>query len=159
LADAGCADSTRNAAPRIVNGVIETTDELRRGRESYAKRAWLDAYTALSGANRAAPLEVDDLELLATSASMVGRMDEYLALLERSHLARVERGENLAAARNAVWLGMTLAARGDIGPASGWFARSGRLVEREGRDCVEQGWLLVPAAFQALQVFGASHTH
>ena len=133
-----------------MDGVSETTDELRRGRESYAKRAWLDAFTALGEADRATPLESDDLELLATSASMVGRMDDYLALLERAHLARVERGENLAAARNAVWLGMTLATRGDVGPASGWFARSRRLVEREGRDCVEQGWLRVPEAFQAL---------
>jgi DNA-binding CsgD family transcriptional regulator len=133
-----------------VDGVIETTDELRRGRESYAKRAWLDAYTALSDADRAAPLEVDDLELLATSASMVGRMDDYLALLERAHLARVERREDLKAARLAGWLGMTLATRGDVGPASGWFARSRRLVEREGRDCVEQGWLQVPEGFQGL---------
>jgi hypothetical protein len=35
-----------------------------------------------------------------------------------------------------------------MGPASGWFGRAQRLVEREGRDCVEQGWLLVPAVFQ-----------
>jgi DNA-binding NarL/FixJ family response regulator len=125
-------------------------DELRRGRDSYASRAWLDAYTALSEADRAAPLEPDDLELLATSASMVGRMDEYLALLERAHLARLERGENLPAARLAGWLGMTLATEGEVGPASGWFARSRRLVEREGRECVEQGWLQIPESFMGL---------
>ena len=130
--------------------MIEATEELRRGREAYEQRAWLDAYTALSEADRTEALEADDLELLATSASMVGRMDEYLAFLERAHLARVERGENLAAARLAIWLGMTLATRGDVGPASGWFARSRRLVEREGRDCVEQGWLRVPEGFQGL---------
>ena len=129
---------------------MKSVDELRRGRESYASRAWLDAYTALSEADRAAPLEPDDLELLATSASMVGRMDEYLALLERGHLARVERGENLPAARLAGWLGMTLATRGEVGPASGWFARSRRLVEREGRECVEQGWLQIPESFMGL---------
>jgi hypothetical protein len=56
---------------------------LARGREASAQRAWLDAYTSLSEADEAAPLGVEDLELLATSASMVGRMDEYLALLER----------------------------------------------------------------------------
>ena len=43
---------------------------------------------------------------------------------------------------------MTLAVRGEFGPASGWFGRAQRLVEREGRDCVEQGWLLVPVVFQ-----------
>ena len=133
-----------------MNDVVKTVDELRRGREAYANRDWLDAYTTLGSADRATPLEADDLELLATSASMVGRMDEYLALLERAHLARVENGESLAAARLAGWLGMTLATRGEVGPASGWFSRSRRLVEREGRDCVEQGWLHIPESFQHL---------
>jgi ATP/maltotriose-dependent transcriptional regulator MalT len=75
-------------------------------------------------------------------------MDAYLTLLERAHLAHIERGENLAAARSAGWLGMTLAIRGELGPASGWFGRAQRLVEREGRECAEQGWLLVQVVFQ-----------
>ena len=89
-----------------------------------------------------------DLDLLATAASLIGRMDEYLALLERAHLAHIERGENLAAARSAGWLGMTLAIRGELGPASGWFGRAQRLVEREGRRLRRAGWLLVPVVFQ-----------
>jgi ATP/maltotriose-dependent transcriptional regulator MalT len=128
--------------------VVDASQALERGRTSFERRAWLDAYTALSEADRVAPLEARDLDLLATSASLIGRMDEYLALLERAHLAHVESGDNLAAARDAGWLSMTLAIRGEIGPASGWFGRAQRLVEREGRDCVEQGWLLVPAVFQ-----------
>jgi DNA-binding CsgD family transcriptional regulator len=138
-----------------VNIVVETAEELRRGRESYASRAWLDAYTALSEADRASPLQAEDLELLATSASMVGRMDEYLAVLERAHLAHLEAGDNLAAARAAGWIGMMLAVRGEIGPAGGWFARCERLVEREGRDCVERGWLQLPVAFRL--EFGGDH--
>ena len=128
--------------------MVDASQELERGRTSFERRAWLDAYTALSEADRVEPLEPRDLDLLATSASLIGRMDEYLAVLERAHLAYVERGDNLAAARDAGWLGMTLAIRGEMGPASGWFSRAQRLVEREGRDCVEQGWLLVPAVFQ-----------
>jgi len=131
-----------------VSNVVKTADELRRGREAYASRAWLDAYTALLEADRIAPLEAADLELLATSASLVGRMDEYLRLLERAHLAHLEEGDNLAAARSAGWLGMTLAIGGEVGPASGWFGRAQRLLEREGRDCVERGWLLIPVVFQ-----------
>ena len=130
--------------------MADAVNELERGRAAFADRAWLDAYTALSNADCAAPLGVDDLELLATSASLVGREDEYLALLERAHLAHIEAGENLAAARSAGWLGMTLAVRGEVGPASGWFSRAARLVDREGRDCVERGWLLIPAAFERL---------
>ena len=77
-----------------MKAVVETADELRRGREAYTNRAWLDAYTALSSADRAAPLQAEDLELLATSASMVGRMDDYLAVLERAHLAHLDAGES-----------------------------------------------------------------
>jgi ATP/maltotriose-dependent transcriptional regulator MalT len=133
--------------------VVDASQELERGRTSFERRAWLDAYTALSEADRLEPLSAADLDLLATSASLLGRMDDYLAVLERAHLAHLERGDNLAAARAAGWLGMTLAIRGELGPASGWFGRAQRLVEREGRECAEQGWLLIPVAFQ-LEVAG-----
>jgi DNA-binding CsgD family transcriptional regulator/TolA-binding protein len=123
-------------------------NELENGREAYRRRAWMDAYTSLSSADEAAPLGVEDLELLAVSASMVGRMDEFLTLLERAHHAHLEAGEGLRAARAAFWIGMNLAIRGEIGPAGGWFGRAQRLVEGEGRDCVEQGYLLVPVALQ-----------
>jgi DNA-binding CsgD family transcriptional regulator len=133
--------------------VVDASQELERGRTSFERRAWLDAYTALSEADRLEPLGAADLDLLATSASLLGRMDDYLTVLERAHLAHLERGDNLAAARAAGWLGMTLAIRGELGPASGWFGRAERLVEREGRECAEQGWLLIPVAFQ-LEVSG-----
>ncbi len=125
-------------------------EHLEKGREAYAQRAWDDAYASLADADRAAPLEPNDLELLATSASMTGRIDEYLTLLERIHHARLDAGEGLRAARTAFWAGMTLATRGDLGPAGGWFARAQRLIEREGVDCVESGYLLVPQVYQQL---------
>jgi DNA-binding CsgD family transcriptional regulator len=128
--------------------VVQAVDELERGRDAYARRAWLDAFESLSRADQAAPLGAEDLELLATSASMVGRMDDYLALLERAHHAYLDAGEALRATRAAFWIGMNLAIRGEVGPMLGWFGRAQRLVEREGRDCVEQGYLLVPVAFQ-----------
>lgn len=123
-------------------------NELERGRESYAERAWLDAYTALSAADRAAPLATDDLELLASSASLVGRIDEHLALLERLHHVYEDAGDALRAARAAFWLGMVLVTRGDSGQGGGWFGRAQRLLEREEQDCVEQGYLLLPLAYQ-----------
>jgi DNA-binding CsgD family transcriptional regulator len=128
--------------------VVDAVAELERGRTFFARRAWLDAYTALSKSDELAPLSAPDLELLATSASLVGRLDEYLAVLERAHLAHIDAGEDLSAAGAAGWLGMTLAIRGEMGPAGGWFARAQRLVEQDGRDCVEQGYLLIPVAFQ-----------
>ena len=122
--------------------------DLDRGREAYERRAWLDAYEALTRADARSPLAAQDLELLAVSASMVGRMDDYFALLERTHRVYLESDELLRAAGAAIWIGMNLAARGDLGPAGGWFGRAQRLVERDGTDCVERGWLLVPLSLQ-----------
>ncbi len=47
----------------------------------------MDAYESLSAADRWSPLGAEDLELIATSAYMLGREDEFLALLERAHRA------------------------------------------------------------------------
>jgi ATP/maltotriose-dependent transcriptional regulator MalT len=127
---------------------MDAIAELDRGREAYARRAWLDAYAALSQADEAESLGADDLELLATSAAMAGRTDAYLTLLERLHHQHLGAGRALRAARAAFMLGMMLAVRGEVGPAGGWFGRARRLVEREGGECVEQGYLLVPRAVQ-----------
>ena len=123
-------------------------DELERGRASYAARAWGDAYESLSQADQAGALGGEDLELLATSAYMAGRADEYLSLLERAHLAHLEAGEASRAVRCAFWLGMHLAMAGEMGQASGWLGRAQRLLERDEQDCVERGYLLLPLVFR-----------
>ncbi len=106
----------------------------------------MDAYESLSAADRAEPLGAKDLELVATSAFMLGDEDEYFKALERAHHDYVDAKEALRAARCAIWVGMQLAVRGEMGRASGWLGRAQRLVEREGSACVEQGYLLVPLA-------------
>ena len=50
--------------------------------------------------------------------------------------------------RCAFWIGVNLASRGEMGRASGWLGRAQRLLEREGRDRVERGYLLLPVVFQ-----------
>ena len=118
------------------------------GRESYARRAWSEAYEHLAAADEANPLVAEDLELLATTAFMLGRDDEYLTLLERAHHAHLEAGERLPAVRNAIWIGLTLFIRGEVGPGGGWIGRAQRLFEREPGDFVERGYLLMPLAYQ-----------
>jgi DNA-binding CsgD family transcriptional regulator len=127
--------------------VVNAIDELERGRASYATRAWLDAYESLSHADQAAPLGAEDLELLTISAYMLGRDDESMLYLERAHHRHAERGEVLRAARCAFWVGLRLALRGEVGPATGWLSRTQRLLEREG-DCAERGYLLIPVALE-----------
>jgi DNA-binding CsgD family transcriptional regulator/tetratricopeptide (TPR) repeat protein len=126
----------------------EAAEQLERGRRAYAALAWLDAYEGLSGADHATPLGAEDLELLATSAYMLGRDDEWVRNLERAHHLHADADEKLRAARCAGWIGMTLALRGEVGGATGWLGRAQRLVERDGRDCAERGYLLLPLMFQ-----------
>jgi hypothetical protein len=92
---------------------VNTPDELERGRGSYARPAWMDAYKSLSEADRAGPLGAADLELLATTAYMLGRDDDFVSDLERAHHAYLDGGDPLRAVRCAFWLGINLATRGE----------------------------------------------
>ncbi|MGE5277558.1 MAG: LuxR C-terminal-related transcriptional regulator [Acidobacteriota bacterium] len=132
------------------SGVTQASRELERGRELSRRRAWADAYRSLSKADEAQPLGGDDLFLLAICAGLLGRDEDFVRLLERAHRAFLEAGESERAARAAFWLGMRLGSLGEKARASGWFARSKRLLERNGRDCVERGYLLLPAAREHL---------
>jgi DNA-binding CsgD family transcriptional regulator len=122
---------------------VEIAGQLARGRDSYARQAWRHAYEALGAADGAASLEPRDVEILATSAYMLGHEQEYLGLLERAYRAHVDAEERLAAVRCAFWVGATLALRGERGQAGGWLGRAERLLDREATDCVERGYLLV----------------
>lgn len=127
---------------------MDVSGDLRRGRECCGRRAWADAYRSLSLVDQAAPLEAEDLELLATAAYLVGRDAEFLRVLDRAHHAHLSAGKSVRAARCAFWIGLSLLLRGEAGPATGWLARARRLLKR--RPCVEQGYLLLPVAEQHL---------
>jgi DNA-binding CsgD family transcriptional regulator len=127
--------------------VRDRIDELERGRRAYAERAWLGAYESLTAADRHEVLGPDDLDLLATSAFMLGRDDESIAWLERAHHRYLEAGETRRAVHSAIWIGLNLASRGQIGPATGWLGRAQRLLEHEDA-CAEHGYLLLPLMFQ-----------
>ena len=90
----------------------------------------------------------EELEQLATAAYMLGAEDEWMEVLERAFRRHSQDGERLRAARCGFWIGMNLALRGKLGPAGGWIGRAQRLVVAEKRDCPEQGYLLLPVAFQ-----------
>jgi DNA-binding CsgD family transcriptional regulator len=124
---------------------VSVVEELQRGREAYANQAWLDAYDALSRADVESPLEAADVELLATSAALVGARDAHHSLLERLHKLRLE-----LAAKAAVLLGLNLAIAGEVGPAMGWFGRAERLVDQAREDSVVSGYLLLPVSFQRM---------
>ena len=120
---------------------------LEQGREAYARRAWLEAHDLLTRAHEQVALEGPDLDLLATCSFMLGRDDESVAWLERAHHHFLKDRETLRAARCAAWIGMNLAVRGKIGPATGWLGRAQRLLEPSG-ECAERGYLLLPGVFR-----------
>jgi ATP/maltotriose-dependent transcriptional regulator MalT len=120
---------------------------LEQGRRAYSESAWVEAYESLVRADEVEPLGGEDLELLSISAFMLGRDDESFRFLERASQRHAEAGEGRRAARCAFWLGIQLMLRGEMGPATGWLGRAHRLLEGEG-ECAEQGYLLVPVAFQ-----------
>jgi hypothetical protein len=77
---------------------------LARGREAAERLAWADAYAALSLADQSSSLAAEDLELLATAAYLLGRVEDCLQALQRAQQLHAEAGESRRAARCAFWL-------------------------------------------------------
>ncbi len=125
-------------------------DTLGAGRGFYRQRAWEAAFQALSRAAAVAPLDASDLELLSASAYLAGHELAAVEATERAHHRYLEAGELARAVRCSVWLGLWLLLQGQVGRASGWLARGQRLLERERRPCIEQGYLRLPLAEQML---------
>ena len=87
---------------------------LMQGREAAGRLAWADAYTALSLADRSSSLTGEDLELLATAAYLLGRVEDGLRALQRAQQLHAERGDLRRAARCAFWLAFHLINRGEL---------------------------------------------
>jgi hypothetical protein len=85
---------------------------------------------------------------LAWSAVLSGHDESALEALERLHQLRLDGGEVLRAARAAFWLALRLTSLGEFARASGWLVRAQRLVDREGQDSVEGGYLRLPHVFR-----------
>lgn len=133
---------------------MTTIDPLTQGRDAYELRAWGDAYEYLSAADRRGSLDARDLDSLARAAYLTGRVDTAAEAWARTHQAFVDLGDVGPAARCAFWLGLTLVLRGEHARGGGWLARAHRVIEQADLDCVERGYLRVPAALQAL---GSGH--
>jgi DNA-binding NarL/FixJ family response regulator len=124
---------------------------LEEGRLAFARRRWGDAYAMLTAADQEALLQMDDLERLAQAAHLTGRDEDCERLLARGHEECLRLGEGPRAVRCAFWLGFMLLDRGEMARAGGWLARAQRLLDESGSDCVERGYLMLPAALQGLE--------
>jgi ATP/maltotriose-dependent transcriptional regulator MalT len=125
-------------------------DVLDRGREAFEQRAWASAHAQLSAADGDMPLAPEDLERLAVAAQLTGRDADSAAAWTRAHQDYVRTGDTIGAARCAFWLSFALQLKGESARANGWLSRARRLLEDHPRDCVEHGYLLLPAALHSL---------
>jgi ATP/maltotriose-dependent transcriptional regulator MalT len=126
----------------------ELSADIERGRAHYERCEWADAFRALREAQRAAPLQREDLARLVWSAALIGEDDEFLRTLELLHQDCVKADDVRQAARAAFWIGLRLILSGAPARASGWLARARRHIE--GDDCAERGYLLLPTIFRHL---------
>jgi ATP/maltotriose-dependent transcriptional regulator MalT len=120
------------------------------GREAFDRRAWGDAYDHLHAAAQQNDLGAGDLERLGTAAYLTGRGEVATDTLERLHRVLLDDGQVAQAARWAVLLAIMLFQRGLHAQGGGWLSRAGRLLDEADLDCAARGYLLVPAALQAL---------
>lgn len=123
---------------------------LDQGRRSFRQRSWATAFAELSAADQESPLQSGDLELLSAAAYLLGREDEGAEHLIRAHRTHLDRSNPPGAAKCAIWLALQLMLRGEVAQAGGWLARAHHLLDGGQYDCVERGYLLVPAGLESL---------
>lgn len=125
-------------------------DGLDRGRDAFDRQAWRRAYEDLAEADQDEPLEVDDLERLASAAYLVGQSDQSSDVWARAHEECARIGEVARAARCAFWLAFALLNNGELARGGGWVDRAQRLLDDRKLDCVEQGYLRYAAALRSV---------
>jgi class 3 adenylate cyclase len=116
-------------------------NQLAAGREALRRHAWREAFEQLRAADAAEPLPPEDLELLAEAAQWVGRLDECIAVRDRTHAAYLAQGNRRRAGFTALLMGHNYFAKGQRSMGNGWIRRAERLLEAE-RDSIEYGHLL-----------------
>src|SRR5436853_3388083 len=122
--------------------------DLERARDAYMRQSWLEAYGGFARADAEFELGAADLELESTAALMLGRDDEAVAILEHAHRRFLEAGEALRAVHAATWIGMNLAYRGAVGPATGWLSRAQRILDDHSEETAERGYLMLSLVFR-----------
>jgi DNA-binding CsgD family transcriptional regulator len=126
---------------------------------AFDRRAWWHAYASLSATDQETGLAGEDLERLAVAAFLTGEDDVSDDAWERAHRDWLRGGDIARAARCAFWLAYGLLDRQEGVRGGGWLARAERLLEDNDLDCVERGYVLVPAALRSMADGDAAAAH
>ena len=120
------------------------------GRDAFERREWADSFAQLSAADASSSLEAEDLERLATTAYLIGEEVASTEAWQKAFRAFLEQGDPPSAVRCAFWLALGLFDRNEFAQAQGWLTRAQRVLDEANTDCVERGYLLIPAALQMI---------
>lgn len=117
-----------------------TSSAVARGKVALARGAWAEARDAFEAALRERET-ADALEGLGLAAWWLDLCDVVFDTRERAYRLFLASGDQLGAARVAVWLAWDCwAFRGESAVANGWLQRARRLLE-DRPACVELAWL------------------
>ena len=122
---------------------------LAEARAAYDQRAWQRAFDAFALAESEAPLPAEDYNRFAVAAHVLARHRDYFAIRERAYHSLLQRGEPLAAAEAALWVGIQKIVQGEMGEGGGWIARAARIVAADGSDSRAAAFLSIASAFDA----------
>lgn len=126
-----------------------TTPALDRARAAYASRSWVAARDCFAEADASTPLQPADLRSWAEAVALTGDDDGYVRVLTRA--SQGWAGQDPArAAECAGYLAMSLALRGQWGPAVGWQQRAEELLETSPAVCAARALLASMRAIQQL---------
>lgn len=124
-------------------------DDLVEAREAYERREWVAAYRALTDLD-ADDLRADDFAALATTAYLLGRQNDCVQALQRAFQANIDAGNEVAAARSALWLALVLSLGGEPAVGGGWAARATRILDGIDADVVERGYAMIHETFRCV---------
>lgn len=120
------------------------------GRSAFAEHRWSDAFDSFAQADESGGLPARDLELMASTALLLGRTADGVTILTRAHEEYLVLGDVPAAARCAAWLVLYLMDAGESARSSGWMTKARRLLEDIDTPTDAEGFLLIPPALGTL---------
>ena len=100
--------------------------------EAFTRRAWGEAFAALSAADADGGLDAAHLERLAVAAHCLGLDEESVDAWARAHAAHLQGGAPDRAALAACWCSFGLLTRGEVALSRGWLARAETLCAQPG---------------------------
>ena len=117
---------------------MAAVSDLQRALDAYERRAWQEAYDALSACESLTAAQID---LLADSAHWVGRPDETIAAYQRAYELHLADGDARRAALSAFMTAIFLRLQGEGAQADGWQSRALRLLA-DAEEGAEHGYPL-----------------